>query len=114
MNFDHAPKIQFFHFHIYYAQDTYDTAKLLANAVVQRFKVDMGRMHEKPVGPHPMWSVQLTVPLQQFSDVLTYMATNRQELTVFVHPVTGDDLADHTEYVIWLGDSKELKIQIFA
>ena len=34
-------------------------------------------------------------------------------LTIFAHTSTGDDLADHTEHVIWFGKSEPLNLSIF-
>jgi DOPA 4,5-dioxygenase len=32
---------------------------------------------------------------------------------VFVHPVTGDQLADHRDFAIWLGHSRPLDLSLF-
>ena len=34
-------------------------------------------------------------------------------LTVLVHGLTGDDLADHTEHAAWLGEPVELDLSVF-
>jgi len=34
-------------------------------------------------------------------------------LVVFLHPETGDDLKDHTDYAIWMGAMRELDLSIF-
>jgi DOPA 4,5-dioxygenase len=41
-----------------------------------------------------------------------WLALNRDGLTVFVHPETGNALADHSAHVIWLGDSQALKLDV--
>ena len=38
---------------------------------------------------------------------------NRQSLTVFTHPNTGDDLADHRDHAIWMGEVLDLNLAIF-
>ncbi|MFT7095134.1 MAG: DOPA 4,5-dioxygenase [Alcanivorax sp.] len=38
---------------------------------------------------------------------------SRNGLTVFVHGLSGDDLRDHTELVMWLGESLPLDLSIF-
>ncbi len=35
---------------------------------------------------------------------------NRKGLTVFVHGLSGDGMCDHTELVMWLGDSLALNL----
>ena len=72
----------------------------------------MGRLHVQPVGPHPTGSCQLTVPQAHFQDVMSWLALNRDGLTVFAHAETGDVMADHTRHVLWLGESQKLRIDV--
>ena len=106
--------IRDFHAHIYYDPEDVDDAKQLAAAVQQRFPVAVGHFHLRPVGPHPRGSVQLTVPTDLFGDVAQFLALNRGELTIFAHAETGEDLADHTQHVIWFGPSEPLDLRIFG
>ena len=34
--------------------------------------------------------------------------------TIFAHAETGEDLADHTQHVIWFGESEKLDLSIFS
>jgi aromatic ring-cleaving dioxygenase len=36
---------------------------------------------------------------------------NRGPLDVLVHPETGDDLADHRDHAMWLGDRLPLRLE---
>jgi DOPA 4,5-dioxygenase len=107
------PSIQNFHAHIYFDPDQLDRARSLGEAARQRFNVQIGHYHVVPVGPHPRGSSQLTVDPGQFGDFAQWMALNRDSLTIFAHATTGDDLADHTEHVIWFGASEPLNLSIF-
>jgi DOPA 4,5-dioxygenase len=103
-----------FHAHIYYDPEDVERAKQLAAAVQARFTVAVGHFHLRPVGPHPRGSVQLTVPRDVFGDVAQFLALNRGGLTIFAHAETGEDLADHTQHVIWFGPSETLDLSIFG
>ena len=105
--------IQDFHAHIYYDPEEVERAKQVAAAVQARFPVAVGHFHLRPVGPHPRGSVQLTVPTQLFGDIAQFLALHRDGLTIFAHAETGNDLADHTQHVIWFGESEELDLSIF-
>lgn len=107
-------EIKGYHAHVYFDAETVETATRLCKAVSKRFSVAMGRVHEKPVGPHTMWSCQLSLSPEQFGTVIPWMSLNRQGLTVFVHPETGDHLADHRDHVIWLGNSVPLNLEMFG
>lgn len=108
------PTIHEFHAHIYYDPEEVELAKRLAAAAQARFPVAVGHFHLRPVGPHPRGSVQLTVPSDLFGDVAQFLALNRGPLTIFAHAETGNDLADHTEHVIWFGRSEALDLSIFS
>jgi aromatic ring-cleaving dioxygenase len=102
-----------FHAHIYFDGADVDRAKRLAEQVRQRFGVAVGHFHERPVGPHPRGSVQMTVPTERFGDVATWLAVNRGGLTIFAHASTGDDRHDHTHNVVWFGPSEDLGLALF-
>ena len=106
-------KIENFHAHVYYDAAERARALTLCEAAGQKFGVRVGRMHDNPVGPHPRGSCQLTIPNEQFSDVISWLVLNRSGLTVFTHAQTGNALKDHTDHVIWLGPSETLKLDQF-
>jgi DOPA 4,5-dioxygenase len=105
--------VQGYHAHVYFNAETLDQARALCEEATQRFGLKMGRVHERPVGPHPDWSCQLAFEHDQLADVMLWLALNRKGLVVFLHPLTGDDLADHTEHAIWMGAVRELNVAMF-
>lgn len=105
--------IRDFHFHLYFDPDQADRARALGEQARDRFGVAMGRVHLVPVGPHPRGSCQLTVPTQAFAEVASWLMLNRGELTIFAHASTGDDLADHSRHVLWLGPSEPIDLSLF-
>ncbi|MDL4862772.1 DOPA 4,5-dioxygenase family protein [Halomonas elongata] len=107
--------IRYYHAHLYY-EDTAGlaAARQLAEAAAARFELRVGRFHEKPVGPHPKWSCQLSFAPEHFGKIVPWLALNRGELDIFVHLGTDDDLFDHTQGVIWLGHSHPLDLSGFT
>lgn len=106
-------EISEYHAHVYFDESSYDQAEKLCQTAAEKFKVKMGRLHQKPVGPHPCWSCLLTFDPSKFGELIPWLAVNRQGLTVFIHPESGNDLVDHTEYAIWMGTIEELRLDIF-
>jgi DOPA 4,5-dioxygenase len=102
-----------FHAHVYYDEASFEQAKALCERARDSFPLEMGRLHQKPVGPHPMWSCQLAFKPEVFGELIPWLALNRDGLIVFVHPNTGNDYQDHSKHVMWLGDSQVLKLSIF-
>ena len=43
-----------------------------------------------------------------FAEAVPWMMLNRGDLNILVHPITGDDVADHGENALWLGDAQPI------
>jgi DOPA 4,5-dioxygenase len=99
-----------YHAHVYFDAADREQAHLLCEAAGRAFGVTVGRMHDKPVGPHPRGSCQLAFGADKFAAVIPWLIVNRNGLTVFAHAETGDTLKDHTEHVLWLGPSEPLNL----
>lgn len=56
---------------------------------------------------------QVAFAPSEFARIVPWLMLNRDGLTVFVHPETGDDLADHRDYPLWLGEKLELNLKRF-
>ncbi len=103
-------RITGYHAHVYFDEASRERARQLCEAAGRAFPVTVGRMHDKPVGPHPRGSCQLAFGSELFADVIPWLIVNRRGLTVFVHAESGDVLRDHTEHVLWLGASEALNL----
>ena len=103
-----------FHAHIYFDPPELARAQALAEAARERFGVAVGHFHEKPVGPHPRGSCQLTVAAEKFGDFATWAATHREGLTIFAHVESGAVWQNHTEDVVWFGPSETLNLDVFV
>ena len=107
-------KIQDWHAHVYFDPASRDPAWALRERIEKEFDIVMGRFHEKPVGPHPRFSYQVHFRNDQLAPFLSWLTLNRGDLTVFVHPNTGQDLEDHRDRAICLGQQVPLVLDIFT
>ena len=103
-----------YHAHVYFDANTLAQAEHLCLAASEQFLLTMGRVHQKPVGPHPSWSCQLAFQSEEFATLIPWLNRHRAGLTVLIHPVTEDDLKDHRDYAMWLGQSEKLDLSIFG
>ena len=108
-----AASITSWHAHVYFDPASRDSAWALRQVIATQFGalVELGRFHERPVGPHPRWSYQLAFAPAQFAEVVPWLALNHGDLDVFVHPNTGDQLRDHRDSAVWLGRSWPLDLK---
>jgi aromatic ring-cleaving dioxygenase len=107
--------VQNWHAHVYFDAGHRDAAWTLREQIEARFegKLQLGRFHERPVGPHPLWSYQLAFDRAHFSEIVEWLTLNHGALDVFMHPNTGDDLRDHRDAAVWIGHSHTLKLEVF-
>ncbi len=104
------------HAHIYFDARCRDAAWALRERIQTALNglFEMGRFHEKPVGPHPMWSYQLALPAAHFAVVVGWLTLNHGALDVFIHPNTDDELRDHRDSALWLGQSHTLNLDALS
>ena len=95
---------------MYFDETSVEQARALRERVSESFDYTVGRFHEKNVGPHPRWSFQIAFKSDAFGIIVPWLALNRKGLTVFVHALSSEDIYDHTELVMWLGDSLALDL----
>ncbi|QKG71820.1 DOPA 4,5-dioxygenase family protein [Erythrobacter mangrovi] len=105
--------IKGYHAHIYFDPAEIEAARAFAKAAQNAFGMPVGHFHTSPVGPHPRGSCQLSLRPEQFAQFAVWAPEARGDLTIFAHGVSGNDLVDHTRYVIWFGQSEALDMSVF-
>jgi len=107
-------RIEDYHAHVYYGAETKPRAAALRTKLEVAFpEAEYGRWHDEPVGPHPQGSYQVKFSHALFPKIVPFLALERDGLTVLIHPNTGDNLADHRDYALWMGSMPDLKLSIF-
>ena len=111
MDNDNAP----YHAHIYYTVET----RSVAHALQQRLfaakasgeipaLLFVGTLRDCKVGPHPIPQFEIHFPHAMLPLLLPLLEGSG--LTVLVHPLTDDDLADHTRLGHWIGQPLPLDL----
>ncbi|MEO7116867.1 MAG: DOPA 4,5-dioxygenase family protein [Caldimonas sp.] len=99
-----APGILSWHAHVYFdPATTRAKAERVRAAIAQRFRVQLGRWHEIPIGPHTAAMYQVAFEPAVFAALVPWLALHRQGLSVLVHPNTLAPRADHLRHALWLG-----------
>ena len=98
------PASSSYHAHLYWHDAAgRTTADRLCRALAERFGAVPGTRREVAGGPHPAPELHVGFPLARFGELVPWLMLSRGELSVLVHPETGDALADHTAHALWLG-----------
>ena len=95
------------HAHIYFA----NADRAQAEALREWFRADprvlfTGRMVDGPVGPHPIPQYEIHFLEPERDTIVALIVASG--LRALVHPLTDDDLADHTTLGHWIGEPLEL------
>jgi aromatic ring-cleaving dioxygenase len=100
-----------YHAHVYYAVEQ----RPAAEALRARFEGQLGgeilfvgRMTDRGVGPHPI--PQYEVHFRAHARAAVLAAIEESGLRALVHPLTDDDLADHTRLATWIGEPVALDL----
>lgn len=101
-----------YHAHIYYTAADRPAALALREQFAARRPpvLFVGRMTDRGVGPHPI--PQFEVHFQEASRGEIIAAIAATGLRALVHPLTDDDLADHTIHAHWIGEPLALDVSV--
>jgi DOPA 4,5-dioxygenase len=96
---------------VYFTADTKPDALAIREEIGAQFRVELGRVHDVPVGPHPTAMYQVAFGTPVFANLVPWLMLNRRGLSILVHPETGDDVGDHADRPLWLGRPQVLDIE---
>ncbi len=104
-----------YHAHIYYLPESRAQAEAL-QARLRGFMADgakprvlyVGQLRDGSVGPHPIPQFEIHITRGELPRLLPVFEASG--LTTLVHPLTDDDLADHTWLGHWLGQPLALDL----
>ena len=100
-----------FHAHIYYSAEDRPAAEKLRDDFRANGEVlFVGQMTDRAVGPHPI--PQYEVHFVEGALPAIVSAIEGSGLRALVHPLTDDDLADHTTLARWIGEPIELEVSV--
>ncbi len=102
-----------YHAHIYYSAEERRAAEALRDHFSRSPEILFaGRLTDRPVGPHPV--PQFEVHFRESALPAVVEAIEASGLTALVHPLTDDDLADHTAHARWIGEPIALDTSVLG
>lgn len=108
-----------YHAHVYYPESSRAQAAQLREQIAERFSVQVGRMHDQAIGPHPCPQYEIGFLAEEFERLVPWLMLNHQEFSVLIHPNTDREREDHLQSAIWLGpavplDLNRLQVSLLA
>jgi aromatic ring-cleaving dioxygenase len=108
-----AKRLAPYHGHIYYSVDERPAANALRNDFLGQIGTGIlfvGQMTDRGVGPHPIPQYEVHFLERSRDEVIA--AITASGLRALIHPLTDDDLADHTTLAHWIGKPIELDVSV--
>jgi DOPA 4,5-dioxygenase len=103
-------EIREFHAHTYFRPETRARAAELREELLKVPGLTVYTLADGPRGPHGAPMFGCDIPAAQLADVLGFLMLNHGPLSVLLHPVTGNELLDHTHHALWLGPPQPLDL----
>ena len=104
-----------YHAHLYYVAETRGTAEAVRRRLLDSMAAGdiprllfVGQLKDGKAGPHPIPQFEIHFTKQALPAILRVI--EESGLTALVHPLTDDDLADHTTLAHWIGTPIELDL----
>ena len=104
-----TPERQPYHAHIYFEPGERAAANRLRQRLAESV-LFIGELRDEPVGPHPKAQFEAHFREDALPQVLALI--KETGLTALVHPLTDDDLADHTSLGQWIGEPLPLDLSV--
>ena len=106
-----------YHAHIYYTFYKHGLATALeqklrqaksSGAIPELFFI--GELRDRALGPHPIPEFEIHFSKAMLAQIMALLEPSG--LTCLVHPLTDNDLADHTSLAQWIGKPLPLKVEV--
>lgn len=131
---NNIPSIKSWHVHVqFWYDDTYDRNKawalrtkfmndfksLLSDKVCEDdffndVKLCMFNFNHGPIGPWLFSEFSVFFTDELYFEVSSWWMQNRGKFNILIHPNTGCQIQDHTDWALWGGDSFPVDINIFG
>lgn len=104
--------IHAYHFHTYFLQRnnvSVSDVRSLRQMITQEIESGdmrdcaLNRLNMEPKGPHPIGSFETCCNATSLNSALSFFMREHGKFSVLLHPLTREEVKDHTERAFWMG-----------
>lgn len=104
-----------YHAHVYFDESS--------QAKAEAFHLKMQQNHNQTAvsplrfelrGPHPKWMFTVNFNIEKFMSMIEFMQKHRDGLSILIHPLSGNEVLDHTGYAMFLGQKEDLNLAVLT
>lgn len=103
---------EFTHAHVYFTPETREIADRFRSKIIAAFsdRTQISRLIDRPIGPHPVPMFEIDFHSEIACELAPFMEDGREGLSILLHPVSDEEVKDHTERAVWLGKRLTLDV----
>jgi aromatic ring-cleaving dioxygenase len=97
--------VAFWHAHVYFDSSGRDSAFRMRGEIEALGipGVTLGKVNEGPRGPHLAPSYEIGFPSEALARIIPWLVFHHGGHSVLLHPLTADEVSDHSDRAFWLG-----------
>lgn len=105
--------VRFYHAHTYFDKSSRSSAAALRARLQQEFagRVRIHGLIDEPIGPHSLPMFEMDIVSDDIDAVKAWLSAHHGVHSILIHPLTGDDLADHRDFPMWIGTPLPLDLE---
>lgn len=104
-----------FHAHIYFDLNEMSLAQELNTKITDElsYLTRFQQFYVQPIGPHPKAMIEFHFGEPDLAMMKIWLEKNRRSFSVLIHEDTQNDVRDHLENILWLGERLEINFDFF-
>lgn len=109
-------QFNYYHGHFYFTPETLHSAEI----VRQKMAIELPQLLNifpllpRPVGPHPFPMFEFHFRSSDLELIRGWLQKNHAGHSVLLHPLSGNEIDDHTKYAEFVGDALPLNISFLT
>lgn len=115
-------RVLFFHAHCYFdhsSEANVELARAFRENVIEAHKdtseVEVHTLYPRAVGPHPTGNFEVLFTRRAFASFVSWLMWHRPVdvvSSILIHPITPNQMPDHTVRALWIGERLALKTEV--